>query len=308
MSIYKSDGTVIILDSNIGTVVDVTSFGAVGDGITDDYSSIQSAINSISETGGTIFFPSGTYKISHFLVVYSNQTIELNGSTILQGGAINNLMQGYCTSSIGAYNGPHDIIVQNGTFDGGNYTTNNTLLGFCHGKNITIRNCSFKNGYGTWHNIEINSSKWVVIDNCIFEGSRRTGDSAEMVQVDSYDNDATWPWNNGAIDNTISYLVEIKNCHFYNNTISPAVGNHSNTSTGYTRVHDCTFEGLTSGRGVVAFLQATKVDIYDCTFIDCTKVNTSSIGSLHDNRIDGTTTVGTTGTVYNNIINGTLTV
>lgn len=305
--IYKSDGNIIMLSN----IVDVTDFGAIGDGITDDYSAIQSAIDSISN-GGIVFFPTGIYRISQHLIVYSNQTIELNGSTILQGAEINNLMMGYCTSSIGAYDGPHDIIVQNGTFDGGSYTTNNTLLAFCHGKNIVIRKCSFKNAYGTWHNVEINSSKWVVIDNCTFEGLRKTGENAEMIQVDSYDSAATWPWGNGMQDGTVSYLVEIKNCHFYNNTISPAIGNHSSTAIQYLKIHDCTFEGLTASRGCIAFQSSLYADVYNNTFVSCTsKIINNRSGSLwtaHDNRIDGESTPTFSFAItYNNMINGTFT-
>ena len=44
--------------------VDVKQFGAMGDGITDDTTSIQDAISSIAATGGTLVFPVGTYKIT----------------------------------------------------------------------------------------------------------------------------------------------------------------------------------------------------------------------------------------------------
>ena len=40
--------------------VDVKNFGAKGDGLTDDSASIQNAINSIKETGGTIFCQQAT--------------------------------------------------------------------------------------------------------------------------------------------------------------------------------------------------------------------------------------------------------
>jgi hypothetical protein len=47
-----------------------TTFGAVGDGSHDDTSNIQNAFNSIAGgTGGTIYFPAGTYKITGGLIV-----------------------------------------------------------------------------------------------------------------------------------------------------------------------------------------------------------------------------------------------
>lgn len=44
-------------------VADVTGFGAVGDGVTDDSTAIQDAIDAVSAAGGGIvFFPKGTYR------------------------------------------------------------------------------------------------------------------------------------------------------------------------------------------------------------------------------------------------------
>ena len=311
MSIFDYTGAELSASIAALGILSVKDFGAAGDGVSDDTTAIQGALDAL-QSGGTILFPKGTYLITRSLTVYSHQTVDLCGSTILQGAAINNLMMGYCTSSIGAYDGPHDIVIENGTFDGGAYTTNNTLLGFCHGKNITIRNCKFINAYGSWHNIEINSSKFVVIEGCSFEGLRKTDANGCMIQVDSFNNSVTWPWGNGLVDNTISYMVEIRGCHFYDNIISPAVGNHSQMAVNYIRIHDCTFEGLTSTRGAVIFQSASHVDVYSNIFSGCDKIMTvSSTGSnsLTDNRIDGATTIsGSNITAYSNMIDGALVV
>ena len=44
--------------------VDVRDYGAKGDGIMDDTTSIQEAADSLSDTGGTVFLPIGTYNIT----------------------------------------------------------------------------------------------------------------------------------------------------------------------------------------------------------------------------------------------------
>lgn len=309
MAIFDYNGVELVSSTTPSAIRSVKEYGAVGDGTTDDTSAIQDALDSL-QSGGTVFFPKGTYLIKRSLTVYSNQIIDLNYSTILQGDAINNLMMGYCTSAIGAYNGPHDIVIKNGIFDGGAYTTNNTLLGFCHGKNIIIRNCTFINSYGIWHNVEINSSKHVLIENCRFEGLRKNGANGCMIQIDSFNNSATWPWGNGAIDNTVSYMVEISGCHFYGNTISPAIGNHSTAVVDYIKIHDCTFEGLTSSRGAINFQSANHVDCNNNTFVGCGNIMTvSSAGSntLINNRIDGATTISSGNvTAIGNIIDGAL--
>jgi len=63
--------------------VSVKDFGAVGDGVTDDYAAIMAAINSFTTgtgfyvSGPAIYFPPGTY--------YCSQTIELKKSVRLYG-------------------------------------------------------------------------------------------------------------------------------------------------------------------------------------------------------------------------------
>jgi hypothetical protein len=70
------------VESKLQDVVSVKDFGAVGDGLTDDTSAIQAAIDSITHTtwqgsaanmytkgGGTVYFPPGRYKITSTLLV-----------------------------------------------------------------------------------------------------------------------------------------------------------------------------------------------------------------------------------------------
>jgi hypothetical protein len=59
----------------------VKQYGATGNGTTDDTAAIQAAINALSSTGGVVFLPQGTYKIS------SNLTMpNANTSLIGAGG------------------------------------------------------------------------------------------------------------------------------------------------------------------------------------------------------------------------------
>lgn len=61
----------------------VKVYGAKGDGVTDDTSAIQSALDAELAGGSTVFFPRGVYLISANLIVPSNTTIILSkGATI----------------------------------------------------------------------------------------------------------------------------------------------------------------------------------------------------------------------------------
>ena len=312
MALYDVHGN-LISNSALSAFVSVTSFGAKGDGSTDDTNAIQSALDSLKDSGGTIHFPIGIYKITKSVYFYSNQSLVFEkGAKLLQGAEINNLMMNYSTSAIGGYDATENAEIIGAIFDGGSYTTANTLFGICHSKNITIRDCSFINSYGNWHNVEINSSKNVLIDHCYFEGSRKTAVNGEMIQIDSFDNTATWPWGNGAVDSTVSYMVEVKNCYFGNNTISPALGNHSEAVINCIRIHDCIFEGLTSSRGAINFQSAKNVDVYNNTFTECTKGVTigtaDNTNTVHNNRFIGVTTISGSGIkAYDNMVNGTYT-
>lgn len=311
MAIYDVNG--IALDSG-NLFFDVTNYGAKGDGVTDDASAIQSALTACNTAGGGIvYFPEGTYLLKSSVLFYSNQTLWFeNGAVLLQGASIDNLLMSYCGSSVGEYDGTHDCLIYGAVFDGGNYTTNNTLVGIVHSKNITFENCTFKNAYGTWHNLEINSSYNVKVINCDFEGSRKTGQNGEMIQIDAINNTNTWPWTNrGLVDSTVSKYVEVCGCIFHDSTVVPAVGNHSEASDSFIRIHDNVFDGLTSTRGAINLQSANNVDIHDNTFNGCTTGVGSSGATyyIHDNRfVDATTAVsGSSSISHANMINGTYT-
>lgn len=56
-------------------VIDVTSYGAVGDGLHDDGPAIQAALNSVTSDHGTpnvVYFPAGDYLVSSALTPHSN--------------------------------------------------------------------------------------------------------------------------------------------------------------------------------------------------------------------------------------------
>jgi polygalacturonase len=62
---------------------DVSDFGAVGDGTTDDKLAIQAAIDRATTGGVVRFGKAKTYSISGTLAVKTGVTLELNGSTLL---------------------------------------------------------------------------------------------------------------------------------------------------------------------------------------------------------------------------------
>lgn len=310
MAIYNINGVRVDKTPAFRNVVD---FGAKGDGVTDDAAAIQSALDSLSTTGGVIYFPFGNYLIKTPILFYSDMILFFeNEATILQGAAMDSLMRNYSTTEIGDYDGTHNTQIIGATFDGGNYTTNNTLLGFCHAQYITVQNCIFKNAYGNWHDLEVNSSQYVLIENCDFSGSRKNAQNGENLQFDCAGKASYYPWGDIKIDGTVCQYIEVRGCHFHDNTVSPAIGNHSTATHRFVRIHDCTFDGNTGARGAINFTGGmTNVDIYDNTFNECTTgIGTSGATYyIYNNRFVGVTTAasGSASVVHNNMINGTYT-
>ena len=65
----------------VAVVNSVTDFGAVGDGVTDDASAFQQAIdNASSSGGGAVWVPPGTYLLNSYLIMKSNVVLRGAGS------------------------------------------------------------------------------------------------------------------------------------------------------------------------------------------------------------------------------------
>ena len=311
MSIFDVNGKPLEASAEM-PFISVKAYGAKGDGVTDDAQAIQDALDAASD-GGMVYFPAGTYLLTEAVLFYSNQHIVGDGATLLRGAEIDNLMRDNATTGITAYNGTHDVIIEGLIFDGGAYTTNITLLAFCHSKNMIVRNCTFKNAYGGWHNLEVNSSQHVLIDDCDFDGTRHRGSNqACLIQLDAFNVDGAYPWVS-ARDWTGCEDIEIRRCHFYNVTgASPCIGNHTLVSAKNVRIHECMFNTCPNTRGTIAFQVGDAVDVYDNTLKDCSIcfwVGNTTNNFAHDNRITNATTVIKAGfTGYNNIIDGVLVV
>lgn len=98
--------------------INVKTFGAVGDGISDDTTSIQNAINSASAIGANVKFEGGKTYITGSLMPKANVLIDLNGSTLrLKNNANLPLIYDYLEptirSNFGVTNGILDCNMQN---------------------------------------------------------------------------------------------------------------------------------------------------------------------------------------------------
>lgn len=99
--------------STVETLVfNVKSYGAVGDGITDDTTAIQAAINAAANTGATttthrggiVYLPPGRYKITSGLVITNA------GGVTLQGGAYGAILNNAAVAGPGILSGGAKVL------------------------------------------------------------------------------------------------------------------------------------------------------------------------------------------------------
>jgi hypothetical protein len=98
--------------------VSVKDFGAVGDGVTNDLTSIRAALAAVGAAGGgTVYFPRGTYMVSDYLTVPSNTRLvgESKNSVVLRASA--NFTDAFVVFENVSYSGVYDI-----HFDGNGFS------------------------------------------------------------------------------------------------------------------------------------------------------------------------------------------
>ena len=165
-------------------------------------------------TSGSIIYIISSMNLTEVMKVPSNVKIIGKGNVTLTTNQ--NAIFIPAMTTVTGYNGNYNIHLENITFDGLDRDSEAlTLVAFAHGKNITIRNCYFKNLH-IWHMIEINGCKDVIIDNCTFDNYGNSGtQGTEAVQLDAMINQDVYPWS-GSYDNTVCDNVTIQNCVFTN--------------------------------------------------------------------------------------------
>jgi len=156
----------------IGTV-NVKNYGAVGDGVTDDTTAIESAYNATTTSQAAIYFPPGNY-------VY-------NGTGLMLGGSRNRIRaigeaQGASTITLGAtsyfiqYAGLlTNLIVQDLNFEGGLGALKHTYTGDNVSGQYYIERCRFKDYTECAIASDSNDMPYWKITNCYFDAADTTG-------------------------------------------------------------------------------------------------------------------------------------
>jgi hypothetical protein len=180
-----------------GDGVSVKSYGAVGDGVTDDTAAILAAIAAVSAGGGVVTFPAGTYLMTTGGAFYALDLQNLNKVSLIGAG------QRLTTLKVGngSNRGPLaltdcvDCSVIGMTLDGN--STNNTATGRHGLRGEDLENVVFKdigilnaNGYGI--GLQSGEFRNVLITDFLIDGAyqdgidfKNPGGSNEFIIIDN---------------------------------------------------------------------------------------------------------------------------
>lgn len=200
----------------------VRDYGAVGNGVADDASAIQAAINAANTAGGgTVVIPAGLYKIMSELEITGNYiNIRCDYRATIQRGSnsmqymIKNFNPSYAPTG---YGGRSHLRIEGGVWDanGINFTTSCTAIVFAHAAYVRVIDAMVLN-VPDWHAFEFNSCFDVAIENCISAGLNVVTagrDMSEAIQLDLATGSGALPGiGAGAYDNTPCANVLVKGC------------------------------------------------------------------------------------------------
>jgi parallel beta-helix repeat protein len=158
-------------------VVDVTSKGATPNDATNDTAAIQSAIDQVAISGGTVYVPDGTFMIDAIkrIMMKSNVTLKMSSGTVLK--AIANNRQIYDVIRV---ENVSNVNIIGGTVQGDRYTHTGTGGEWGHGievwgaKNVVIEGVTTKEAWGDGIYVSARAAN-ITICSVISDNNRRQG-------------------------------------------------------------------------------------------------------------------------------------
>ena len=204
--------------------------------------------------GGKVWIPRGYYQLDRPLYIYSNTTLSLDEGAVISRNFTDNramLTNGEDGAEYGEYAGERNIIIEGGVWishpDPVTFGSPRNLFAMAKGVNTIIRNVTFRDVI-SFHAIDLNGMKDVIIENCRFEGFTNAGgrEYSEAIQIASMTNFITF----GTHDDSPCANITIRNCYFGpSDTMGPwgtGIGNHGAVYDKFQQniiIENCYFDG-----------------------------------------------------------------
>ena len=213
--------------------LNVMDFGAVGDGIADDFAAFQAALIAASQKKAVLRVPAGTFCFSQTLYMGADTTLKSSPKSVFlrkhNGTILCNMLD--IPESVDGYDGNGNIVIDGGVWDSNPAhiyrMSNHFSIGYAD--KVVIRNVTFLNMIRA-HSIDLSSCKNVLIEDCHFLGQASEvpagGDGydgreyAEAIQLDD-NKEGTFGW--GALNSSPCKNVTIRRCTFGSNPNPPDV-------------------------------------------------------------------------------------
>lgn len=168
--------TATTVQARLRQTLSVKDFGAVGNGVADDTTAIQNALN--AATGRGVYFPAGTYRISTTLVIKTNTTLVGDGigKSIIKltsgfGAAVTAIRNDVITGTANVYYDA-DLEFYGLTFDGNNNASRTAeLVAILKVQNVIFSNCSFQNH--TYIALAMTANRNMTVTECYFTNNGR---------------------------------------------------------------------------------------------------------------------------------------
>ena len=181
--LFKNDEIISTYIGNMDTIINVKSpeYNAKGDRATNDSQAIKKAINDLKPTGGTVYLPSGTYRITSPIILPSNVTLLGDGeraTKIFLGDNSNSEMlvtdinsKNFGIKNISFYGNKYDDHNTSDvgiSIDGSSFNVENVWVNGVSGDGIHINSRDTDSTYSTIKNLNI---KYAAKKGAVFSGS-----------------------------------------------------------------------------------------------------------------------------------------
>lgn len=215
-----------ILDKG-SMVYNVKAYGAVGDDSTDDTTAIQNAVAAAGATGGIVWFPSGTYKITTSIKLYNatpNPDVPYSNIKIFGAGS-----SGTLGSIVKQYTTGEDV------FKGLNDVTNN----------VQLLNVSFQDICLTFGGTATNSGNGIYLKQVAAGGPSFQGMYFENVVVSNCNGSGKYGFNFESMitSSVVNCMAVSCNNGFY---LNGSVGGSFNSVSTSVTFLNCYANGCTS--------------------------------------------------------------
>jgi parallel beta-helix repeat protein len=299
-------------------VVNVKDKGAKGDGSTDDTQAIQSAVDAVAGSGGTVLVPDGTYAIDtvtkHGINLRNNMTFRMSSGAVLK--ALPNNRNWY---QILFLDGVSNVNIIGGTLQGERDLHQGTTgewgygVGINASTNIVVEGVLAKDFWGDGFFVSY-GSKDIKLCSVVADRNRRQGLSIVgvdgIVVQDSVFKNTNGTWPMAGIDIEPDVDTSVNNVRIVRSQFLNNAGNGIEVYNGNHAITNVTIDANTlSGNGTcgaISLYNVTGIAITNNTIVD------SKTGFFLTDGATGNVITGNTVTApalyieYNGAINNTI--